>query len=60
MVARSPTYIFPYEYVMDSHGIGAFDLMPLEAADRLLNTFPPALDGQFPHGLFARLISLEL
>jgi len=59
MVARSPTYIFPYDYVMDSHGIGAYDLLPLEAADRLLNTFPAGLDGQFSHGLFAHLASQE-
>ncbi|KAJ4409721.1 hypothetical protein N0V82_009410 [Gnomoniopsis sp. IMI 355080] len=59
MVVRSPTYIFPYEYVMDPHGIGAYDLMPLETADRMLNTFPQALDGQFSHGLFAHLASQE-
>lgn len=59
MVARSPTYVFPYEYVMDPHGIGAYDKMPLEVADRMLNTFPLALDGQFSHGLFAHLASLE-
>ncbi|KAJ4393339.1 hypothetical protein N0V93_002547 [Gnomoniopsis smithogilvyi] len=44
MVARSPTYAFPYKYVMDPHSIGAYDLMPLEVADRMLNTFPLALD----------------
>lgn len=59
MVARSHTYVFPYDYVMDPHGIGAYDKMPLEAADRMLNTFPLVLDGQFSHGLFARLASLE-
>ncbi|KAI1301061.1 hypothetical protein F5Y03DRAFT_396771 [Xylaria venustula] len=59
MVARSPTYIFPHEYVMDPHGIGAYDLMPLDAADKLLNTMPQALDGRFSHGLFAHLASLE-
>lgn len=59
MVARSPTYVFPYEYVMDPHGIGAYDLLPLEAADKMLNTFPFALDGQFSHGLFSHLNSLE-
>ncbi|ROV95041.1 hypothetical protein VPNG_09489 [Cytospora leucostoma] len=59
MVARSPTYVFPYEYVMDPHGVGAYDLLPLEDADRLLNTFPQALDGQFSHGLFAHLASQE-
>lgn len=59
MVARSPTYIFPYEYVMDPHGIGAYDIMGVEAADLLLNTFPLALDGQFSHGLFSHLASQE-
>jgi cation diffusion facilitator CzcD-associated flavoprotein CzcO len=59
MIARSPTYIFPYDYVMDPHGVGAYDLMPLEAADRLFNTFPSMLDGQFSHGLFAHLASQE-
>ncbi|KAI1348412.1 hypothetical protein F5Y01DRAFT_292573 [Xylaria sp. FL0043] len=59
MVARSPTYIFPFEYVMNHHAIGAYDLMPLDAADKLLNTMPQALDGRFSHGLFAHLASLE-
>ncbi|KAI1409052.1 hypothetical protein F5Y13DRAFT_171064 [Hypoxylon sp. FL1857] len=59
MVARSPTYVFPYEYVMDPHSVGAYDVMPQEAADRLLNTFPLALDGQFSHGLFSHLASQE-
>ncbi|KAF2445316.1 FAD/NAD(P)-binding domain-containing protein [Karstenula rhodostoma CBS 690.94] len=34
-------------------------ILPLEAADRLLNTFPSMLDGQFSHALFAHLASLE-
>ncbi|XXH04531.1 hypothetical protein Hte_010947 [Hypoxylon texense] len=59
MVAHSPTYVFFYEYVMDPHGTGAYDNMPLDAADRLLNTFPLALDGQFSHELFSHLASLE-
>ena len=46
-------------YVVDPHGIGAYHLTPLDTADRLLNTFPTAIDGQFPHGLFARLASQE-
>ncbi|OTA99623.1 hypothetical protein M426DRAFT_27372 [Hypoxylon sp. CI-4A] len=59
MVARSPTYVFPYEYAIDPHGIGAYGNMPLEVADRLLNAFPLALDGQFSHGLFSHLASRE-
>lgn len=59
MIARSPTYVFPYDYVMNPHGIGAYDLMPLDVADKMLNTFPLALDGQYSHGLFTYLASLE-
>ncbi|KAK9782254.1 putative FAD/NAD(P)-binding domain-containing protein [Seiridium cardinale] len=60
MVARSPTYVFPYDYMMDSHGIGAYDVLSLDAADRLLNTMPGALDGQFSHALFSFLASQQL
>jgi hypothetical protein len=59
MVARSPTYILPYDYVTDPHGIGVYDVMPLEAADRMMNTFPSGLDGQFSQGLFAHCASKE-
>ncbi|KAL9114866.1 MAG: hypothetical protein Q9227_001109 [Pyrenula ochraceoflavens] len=59
MVVRSPTYIFPYDYVIDPHSLGAYDLMPLNVADKLLNTFPSSLDGQFSHALFAHLASKE-
>lgn len=59
MVVRSPTYIFPYEYVMHPHGVGIYDILPLDEADTALNTFPQALDGQFTHGLFAHLASQE-
>ncbi|OTB12181.1 hypothetical protein K445DRAFT_77133 [Daldinia sp. EC12] len=59
MVARSPTCIFPYEYVMNPHSFGAYDNLSLEVADRILYTLPPALDGQFSHGLLSQLASQE-
>ncbi|KAI0135358.1 hypothetical protein F4814DRAFT_400697 [Daldinia grandis] len=59
MVARSPTYIYPYEYVMNPHGFGVYEDLPLDIADRLLYTLPPALDGQFSHGLFSHLAFQE-
>jgi cation diffusion facilitator CzcD-associated flavoprotein CzcO len=46
MVTRSPSYIFPYVYVINAHGIGTYNIMTLEAADRLLNALPSGLDGQ--------------
>ncbi|KAI0849179.1 hypothetical protein F5Y00DRAFT_253101 [Daldinia vernicosa] len=59
IVARSPTYIYPYEYVMNPHAFGAYDNLPVEVADRIMYTLPPALDGQFSHGLFSHLASQE-
>ncbi|KAH9885738.1 hypothetical protein F4778DRAFT_774272 [Xylariomycetidae sp. FL2044] len=59
MVARSPTYVFPHDYVMDPHGMGAYDRMPLEAADKMLNTMPQALSDQVSRRLFAHLASQE-
>ncbi|KAK5630554.1 hypothetical protein RRF57_006269 [Xylaria bambusicola] len=59
MVARSPTYVFPYKYVMDPRGLGAYDRMPLDVADKLLNTTPQALAGRITHGVFAHFASLE-
>ncbi|KAI5917570.1 FAD/NAD(P)-binding domain-containing protein [Camillea tinctor] len=59
MVAWSPTYIFPYEYVTVHYSIGAYDIMPINVTDKLLSTFPLTLDGQFSQGLFAHLASQE-
>jgi len=59
MVVRSPTYIFPFEYAMDPHGFGMYDLMPIDAADKFLMTVPAAVDGQLSRGLFAHLASME-
>jgi hypothetical protein len=59
MVVRSPTYIFPYEYIMDPHSIGAYEHFPLAEADKMLNTFPTAVDAQFVRGLMAHLASCD-
>jgi hypothetical protein len=59
MVVRSPTYILPFEYLIDPHAIGVYDTMPPDVADVLLSTFPNGLDGQFSHGLFAHLASQD-
>ncbi|KAI0513064.1 hypothetical protein F5B22DRAFT_637427 [Xylaria bambusicola] len=59
MVARSPTYVLPHSYVMGPRGLGVYDLMPLDAADKLANTTPQALAGRIIHGAFSHLASLE-
>ena len=59
MVARSPTHIIPYDYVMDPHGVGIYDRMPVDAADKQMSTLPLSISGQFAQGLFAHLASQE-
>lgn len=59
MVVRSPTFIFPLEYVLDPRGLGCFDKLPLEVADRMMNTNPNVLDGQFAQGAWAHKASQE-
>lgn len=59
MVVRSPTYIFPVKYINDAHSLGVYDLMPVAAADRAMMTLPMVIEGQFIHGLFGHLASME-
>lgn len=59
IVARSPTYVIPSDYVMDPRGLGAYDYRPLDIVDKAKNTTPQALDGRFIHSLFSHLASLE-
>ncbi|KAF2686126.1 FAD/NAD(P)-binding domain-containing protein [Lentithecium fluviatile CBS 122367] len=59
MVARSPTYVFPYDYIINPNGIGVYEAMPPDAADTLLLTLPCGVDGQFSHALFAHLAPQE-
>ncbi|KAI0540379.1 hypothetical protein GGR58DRAFT_461129 [Xylaria digitata] len=59
MVARSPTYILPYDYIIDPHNLGAYNVLPLDTADRLLNTLPEALSGPLAQSLLAYFASQE-
>jgi cation diffusion facilitator CzcD-associated flavoprotein CzcO len=59
IVARSPTYVLPYDYVMDHRAVGIYDVVPLDKADKLMNALPFAVDGQLSHGLLAHLASQE-
>ncbi|TGJ78431.1 hypothetical protein E0Z10_g10326 [Xylaria hypoxylon] len=59
LVARSPTYVLPFEHIMDPHSIGAYTVLPLDTADRVLNTMPEALSGPFAQALLSHLASQE-
>ncbi|KAI1319509.1 hypothetical protein F5Y16DRAFT_101419 [Xylariaceae sp. FL0255] len=59
MVARSPTWVYPFDYVMNPHSLGAYDILPLDVADRRLNMLPQAISGRMVQGLFSHLASRE-
>ncbi|KAL2839732.1 hypothetical protein BJY01DRAFT_250332 [Aspergillus pseudoustus] len=52
MVARSPTYIVPLDYVCHAASLGAYD-SGVDAADKLFLSLPAVVDGQLARGLFA-------
>ncbi|KAJ4312693.1 hypothetical protein N0V84_009799 [Fusarium piperis] len=58
MVARSPTYIIPLEYVCHDTSFNVYD-HGVEAADRLFMTLPAVVQGQMTQGLLKRFASDE-
>ncbi|KAI1413915.1 FAD/NAD(P)-binding domain-containing protein [Hypoxylon sp. FL1857] len=59
MNARSPTYVFPIAYCHDIRGLGAYDHMPIDVADKMLMTLPTCVDAQLTHSLYSNLSSME-
>ncbi|KAF9892283.1 hypothetical protein FE257_002060 [Aspergillus nanangensis] len=58
MVARSPTYVIPVEYLTDKRSLGAHDL-GVEETDWLLQTMPTLVDAQLSAGLLTQFASEE-
>ena len=58
MIARSPTYMVPIEYVCDKHSLGAYD-SGVSAADKQFLTLPTVVDSQFARGMFSHFASQE-
>ncbi|KAE8140871.1 hypothetical protein BDV38DRAFT_10853 [Aspergillus pseudotamarii] len=58
MVARSPTYIVPVDYLCDKHSLGAYD-MGVEIADRLFLTLPSYVDAQLARGVMTQFAAQE-
>ncbi|KAK5655582.1 hypothetical protein OQA88_5513 [Cercophora sp. LCS_1] len=59
MAVRSPTYILPLEYAFDPRGLGAYDHMPVDIADKMMMTLPTWVDGALAGGLFAMLAAAD-
>lgn len=58
MVARSPTYIIPVEYICHKMSLGAYD-MGVAAADKLFLSLPTHVDGQLARGLMSMFAEQE-
>ncbi|KAI1779526.1 FAD/NAD(P)-binding domain-containing protein [Hypoxylon cercidicola] len=59
MIARSPTYLVPMDYVFDVRALGAYDHFPTDVADKMLLTLPTSVDTQLIHGLLSQKASEE-
>ncbi|ROW04748.1 hypothetical protein VMCG_04719 [Cytospora schulzeri] len=59
MVARSPTYIFPWEYSMAPQGLGLYERIPADLADKVQMSGPNAIGGQLVMGLQSHLAQQE-
>lgn len=59
MVARSPTYIFPWDYALASQGLGVYERTPASLADKLQMSGPSAIGGQLAMALHTHLAQQE-
>lgn len=59
MVARSPTYIFPWDYALAPQGLGVYAVIDPALADKLQMSGPVAVGGQLVLGLHQALAEKE-
>ncbi|ROT37870.1 FAD/NAD(P)-binding domain-containing protein [Sodiomyces alkalinus F11] len=59
IVVRSPTYIVPQSYVTDQRGLGIYDILPADQADRMFLTLPTFIDAAFARDMLAAWASAE-
>lgn len=59
MVARSPTYIFPWDYALAPQGLGVYEVTPTDLADKLQMSGPNAIGGQLAMALHTHLAHQE-
>ncbi|KAI3390953.1 hypothetical protein diail_8327 [Diaporthe ilicicola] len=57
MIARSPTFIFPWDYALEPEGIGMYERVPVDVGDKVLMTGPAAIGGQLVRGMYSKLAS---
>lgn len=59
LIARSPTYLFPWDYSLHPAGLGAYATLGAELADAQQMTGPVSIGGQLARGLHDALAEQE-
>lgn len=59
MIQRSPTYVYPCDYLKNPNGLGIYDILPVNVADSVVNAGPIAVGGQLMYGLHQMLAGAE-
>lgn len=59
MVARSPTYLCPVEYICDHRSLGIYDPLDVDVADNLLMTGPAPVDAYLSSAFFTSQAAQE-
>ncbi|KAK2598827.1 hypothetical protein N8I77_012212 [Diaporthe amygdali] len=59
MIARSPTFIFPWDYALFPEGLGLYERVPAHVADKVLMSGPAAVGGQLVRGSYAAVASTK-
>ncbi|KAG8157406.1 hypothetical protein KVR01_012790 [Diaporthe batatas] len=59
MIARSPTFIFPWEYALFPEGLGMYEAMPTDVVDKILVPGPAAIGGQLVRDSYANMAATK-
>lgn len=59
MIARSPTFIFPWDYALFPDGLGMYEHVPTHVADKVLMSGPAAVGGQLVRGSYEKMASTK-
>lgn len=59
MIARSPTYVFPWEYALDPNGLGLYERLPADLCDALQMSLPIAITGPLLSASYAHMAAQE-
>lgn len=59
MIARSPTYIFPWDYALFPDGLGMYETTPTHVADKVLHPGPAAVGGQLARASYTNMAATK-